>query len=249
MSFNIDDVQILDDLDVSVDQNDYVERQEPLPLTKGNYGVRIKSFDLRKLRDSEELQLQDGKYPIIVLQMVEIADAGQETNMVGRPVALYQDIRTKPFTRTDNTTGETSQANALGDLVRSADPSASFTGLKEGLALLQSLVAQGAVFYAPFDWEARDSSAAREAIEELESRARQNGEDVHGSAVRTARSAIYKKFTRKGMKNFKNDKGVIVPFITSTTGDPIAARVVIDVMKGFIPQSQLDKVKLGPAKV
>lgn len=247
-TFNIDDVQILDDLDVSVDQNDYVERQEPLPLTKGKYGVRIKSFDLRRVRDSEELQLQDGKYPIITLQMLEIADAGTETAMVGRQVALYQDIYTKPFERQDRASGGTVLVNSLGDLVRSADPSASFSGLKEGISLLQSLVAQGAVFYFDMDWIARDNGASREAIEELETRANQNGEDLNSAAVRAARNEVYKKFTRRGMKNFKNEAGVIVPFILSTTGDEIPARVEI-VRNGFIPQSQLGKVKLGPARV
>jgi hypothetical protein len=191
--------------------------------------------------------LQDGKYPVITLQMIAIADAGAETAMVNRPVALYQDIYTKPFTRTDRVTQQEVMANALGDLVRSADPSASFSGLKEGLSLLQSLAAQGAVFYGKFDWIAKDSKASREAVTALEARAQANGEDLNSTAVRTARNEIYKKFTKRGMKAFKNEAGQYVPFMESSAGDQIQARVEIT-RDGFIPQSQLDKVKLGPAR-
>jgi len=248
MSFNIDDLQILDDLDVSVDQDDYVERQEPLPLPKGNYGFRIKTLDLKKEFGKDTILLQDGKYPVIVIQMIEIADAGSETAMVGRGVPLYQDVYTKPFPRTDRASGAETMVNSLGDLVRSADPSASFSGVKEGYKLLQSLASQGAVFYAPFDWVAKDGKAARENVEALENMARKNGEDLNSTAVRKARNEIYGKFTRRGMKSFKNEAGTIVPFIEGTSGEAIQARVEIP-RASFYPQSQLDKIKLGPARV
>lgn len=248
MNFDIDQLPITDDLDVSLDATDYVDVQPQLPLAAGNFGFRIKTFDLRRKYQGKvgadgqvEVDLQDGKYPSITLQMLEVVEPAESA----RGVALYQDVRTKPRVRKDFTSGGSALVSDLSDLIRSADSTASFTGLKEGIALLASLVAQGAIFYAKFDWTARDANATREALDDLKARANENGEDLKSTAIQTATKEIYKKFTKRGQGKFRNANGGFVPFLISTEGEQIAARTEI-VMDGFISQVNLDKVKLGP---
>lgn len=241
MSFNIDNLQLVDDLDVSLDANDYVDPKPPAPIDAGNYGFRIKSMQLRKKRDSEELELQDGKYPIITIEMVEVVEPQENA----RPVALYQDFRTKPFERTDYSTGTKKMASALNDLIRSADATVSYNGLTEGLKTFEGLVASGAIFYARFDWTATDVEAAKEAVAEIETAATQAGQDLKSPEVRKAVNDVWKKFRTKGQSKFRNKAGVVVPFIDAADGSTIPARVEIP-MDGFISQNELERVKLGP---
>jgi hypothetical protein len=249
---NIDDLNLVDDLDVSVDQDSYVEQQAPLPIAAGRYGFRIVDWDLardRKGQPDANGQLpvlkQDGKYPIITLKKVEVVYPAENA----RPVFLYHDVRTKPFSRTDRKTGQDVQVNNLGDLLRSADATASFSGLNEGLNLLKSMTAQGAIFHARLDWIAKDFAAIKAGVEEIKATATASGQSLDSKPVKDAINQVYKTYTRQGMNKFKNAEGVIVPFMPSAVEgeDDIPVRVEIP-MSGFIPASQVaaGQVKFGP---
>ena len=246
MSFDIDQLGLVDDMDVAVNASEYVPAAAPMPLAAGIYGFRVvpeNGYAIRaKSNDEPDVpQLQDGKYISITLKMIEIVDPVESK----RVVALYQDIRTKPRPRTNFEAGTQILVNDLGDLIRSADPSASFSGMVEGYKLFQALVAQGAIFHAKFDWTARDADAINAELDRISERARMNGEDEKSTAIQTARKAVYKKFTKRGQAKFKNAKGQFVPFLTAQDGTKVDVRVEIP-MDGFIDANDLDKVVLGP---
>lgn len=242
--FNIDALDLQDDLDVSVDQNDYAEASVPLPVPKGNYGFTIKAetMKLRTEKDGKTPVLRKG-FPVLTIGMVTIVDAGNSEageKLKGRAVPLYQDFSLAPFDR------DGKKANILGDILRSANPSASFSGVKEGLMLLEQEATSGSVFYARMDWTASDMAAASEAADQLRELAEAQGQDTDSPEVKKAVGDVYNKFRKRGMSKFKNDKGEVVPFMLSTTGEQIPVRVEVPGQSGFIPQTQLDKVSLGP---
>lgn len=222
-----------DDLDVALDAATYADPQQPAPIDEGAYGFTIDPTTLELVTDKEgKLVLDDGKYPIVSIGMVEVVDP-QESK---RKVPLYQRFRTKPFDRFDYESRSNVVVNALSDLIRSADASVSYRGIEEGLNTLMSLVAQNAVFHARLRWSATDVEAAKEEAEAIRAAA----EDPKSDETRKAVNAVWKKYRVQGQRKF-NGK----PFIISKDGDQIPARVEVP-MDGFIPVSQLDKVVLGP---
>ena len=243
--FNIDDIPVADDLSVAVDPETYKDVQPPMPITRGAYGVRIDPDTCNLVRYGEnhdkagELVLQDGLYPLLQVGMLEVVE-GVET---ARKLPLFQTIRIKPRLRKDFNGGEDQQVSDLGELIRSGDATAKFSGWKEGLAILQSLIAQGTVFYFKLDWEAVDQKAIREEVEELKT----SSEDPRDAETRKAINQVYKTYTRRGQSKFKAANGDgYVPFMDGKDGSRIAARTVVP-MDGFISQAQLSKVNLGPS--
>lgn len=243
--FNIDEIPVADDLNVAVDPETYQDVQPPMPFTRGAYGVRIdpESCSLVKYGEQHEkageLVLQDGLYPLLQIGMIEVVEGVEAP----RKLPLYQTIRIKPRTR-KGFGGEADQlVSDLGELIRSGDATAKFSGWKEGLAILQSLIAQGTVFYFKLDWEAVDQKAIREEVEELKTAS----EDPRDAETRKAINQVYKTYTRRGQTKFKAPNGDgYVPFMEGKDGSRINARTVVP-MDGFISQAQLSKVALGPS--
>lgn len=222
-----------DDLDVQLDASTYVAPALPQPIDDGRYGFRIDpgTMSLRTDKDGKVIY-QDDKYPIVTIGKVEVVEGVERP----RTQNLYQDVRTKPFTRRDPVTGDNVPASALADLILSADPTASFRGVEEGLRVLQGLVAQSAVFHARLRWTATDVKAAKAEADAIKA----NADDPTSDETRKAVNEVWKKYRVQGQKNF-NGK----PYIDAADGDSIDARVEIP-MDGFIAAADLSRVKLGP---
>lgn len=227
--FDIDSIDVQDDLSVALDPQTYQDAQPPMPLFRGLYGYRIKDMDLMKDKDGK-LILQNG-YPTLVIKQVEVVEGVERA----RTVYMYQRVSIKPRARQNFETGQTTQVSDLADLVRSGDASAAFSGWKEALSVLQSLVAQNNIFYGKFDWEAADREAIKEAVESI----RASAEDENAPEVKKAVNQAYKTFTRRGQSKFKAPNGSgYVPYMTGADGSKIEARVVIP-MEGFVSQAQI----------
>lgn len=227
--FDIDSIDVQDDLSVALDPETYQDALPPMPLNRGVYGSRIKDMDLAKDKDGN-LQLQNG-YPTLIIKQVEVVEGVERP----RSLYLYQRVAIKPRTRTNFETNTTTQVSDLADLVRSGDSSAQFSGWKEALGVLQSLVAQNTTFYHKADWEAADRDMIKEVVDSIKASA----EDENAPEVKKAISATYKTYTRRGQSKFKAPNGNgYVPYMLAADGSKIEARVVIP-MEGFISQTQI----------
>lgn len=237
--FDIDGIDVQDDLGVELNPETYQDAQPQMPLFKGIYGFRIKDMDLNRDKDGNVI-FNDG-YPSVSVKQIEVVEGLEKPRIVylGR---FGQRVNIKPRKRF-GAKNDAPLASELADLIRSGDGSASFSGWKEALSVLQSLVAQGTVFYSKLDWEAADSKAIKAQVEAI----KENAEDVNSKETRDAVNTVYKTLTRRGQTKFKAaDGNGYVPFIVGEDGEQIDARVVVP-MDGFISQQNRDKVKIGPS--
>jgi hypothetical protein len=227
--------------DVALDPSEYLDNQPVQPLVTGNYAFRIKGLSFRKAKkDSPELRLVDGKYPVLVLEQVEVVEPT-------RTVALYQDFGTKPFTRKDFGTGQERPANNVADILRSHDAALRFGSLSEGIQMIQEIAQSGGLFHAFFDWTAQDMDGAKEAVTAIKLAAGAPADAQNKDLPEEVRKKVneaYGRFRLRGMKKFKNPAtGIVVPIWTSPAGNDVEARVEI---RNFISTNDLGKVKLGP---
>lgn len=192
MSTNTLDFDIIDDLasEISANPDDYQDQQNPAPLVAGNYRFRLEKVSVRRERDSGAVILKDGKYPTYVIDMVEILEPVES---MGRKVALFQDITTKPFLR-----GST-QASKIMDLLRAFDATRSYSGLTEARDALKEFADSGATAVGKFDWTANDYQGAKDALTAAGITARYA--ELNAEDQQTA-NAIYKSHKLRGMKKF-----------------------------------------------
>lgn len=208
----LEDVNISDDLDVSINPDTYPDQQNPAPPAAGNYTFRIKKLSIRKDKDNN-IVLRDGKWPVYVLEQVEIV----EPESAKRLVMLYQDVSTKPFNRD----GE--MASAAADLVRAIDSTRPVQGLLGIDAVFAEALDQGTTFHAKLDWEAYDGDFAKQALEEAGLGGVKFAE-LDADDKKTA-SAIYAKARLKGMAKFpKKADGTPSGVWVGPSGESIEAR-------------------------
>lgn len=191
---SISDIGLEDDLDVAVDSDSYQDQADPAPILAGDYRAKVVSHSLRQEfgddgKPNGNIKLVDGRFPIIVLEQVEIIEGLDNPRKVG----LFQDVTTKPFDRYGT------KASGLGDLTRSFDQTRSWRGLQEGLATLREFIEQGGNFVAAYNWTAYDKEFVAAAFEQLGvSRNRSERNDNENKIV----NAIYKAAKVRGMNNF-----------------------------------------------
>jgi hypothetical protein len=253
-------VEFTDDLDVSLNPEEYKDPAPPLPLMAGNYGVRLVEAGFKRKRDdqgnpTDELVLiKDANdkptYPVVEVRKIVVAAAGDgNDNLVGRSAYPFQEFSTKPGTRRDfNMGGQEYPFNHLSAIIRAHDATIGYRGLNEGLNVLKSLLADGAIFYIRGDWKAEDRSWIREQVQTID--AQQEAGELTEEAAKKARNEVrYKKGVQEGIAKFvqngPNGK-ILVPSWTSPSGEEIEARFFI---REFISTAQLSKFKLGPRKI
>ena len=236
-------VEFTDDFDVQLNPEEYQDQALPLPLA-GNFGVRIKKSSLKKEYEKETLVLVDGKYPVIRIEELEIADPAA---LIGRRVFPFQDFGTKPFER-PLFPGSTDKlpANNLADILRSHDATISFRSLQDGLDTFSRLTAEGAIFYVQLDWLAEDRKWIGEQVKVVTAAA-ERGEITEQEAKDKLKEIRYKLGRREGKNNFKvvnpTTKEVSFnPVFESPSGKEIEATSTI---RKWISKNQLDKFKLG----
>lgn len=245
-------VQLTDDLDVALDSNEYQDRQAPLPIFAGNYAVRIVKSGLKTeyqkpgtvvlVKNSQGVPT----YPVIRLEELEV---GKPEDFAGRRIFPgFQEFGTKPFERTDFTTGSKSPANNLSDMIRSSDDTISYRGLEAGLKVLERLIAEGALFHVQVDWLAEDRKWIGEEVKIVQA-AIDAGEVSEEEGKKLMNKIRYKDGRLEGMKKFviSGQGGVksLSPLWDGPSGESIEAKAIV---KQFIPLSQLDRYKLGAKK-
>jgi hypothetical protein len=234
---------VLDAYD-SGDQETYQDATGPVPPPTGNYELKIEKSTLKKNKDGQPI-LDDGKFPIFVIQSATIVGASNFPAVDGdvpmggglgegttRKVGLLYDVRTKPFERGGH------QVSNFVDLLRSFDVSrARFTSFKEGLETLADLINQGATFRARLDWTAEDYEARNEELKKY-------GETTAEQKERLTQqqyNAIYAKYRVTSMHKFpKRPNGGYDGIWTSPSGKPVEARLKI---VRFYPS--IETVRLG----
>lgn len=241
-------VSFADDLDVACDAAEYVEgAQTPPPPDKGNYRSRITKWDYARVsKDDQSIRLTKNDagvptYPTIVIQEMELVEG------VDRPTKIfpYQEFGLKPFKRKDFTTGLERPANNLADMLRSADATATFSNLGEGIELFKSYVASGALFGHKLDWVGKDIAFGKAQAEAVKEAAKTAGQDLQSKEVKDKVNACWKAATRKGQANFLNKTtGEYTHIYEGPSGDEIQARVEIP-YDGFLPASKMDRTKFG----
>lgn len=243
-------VNIADDLDLGHNPEEYKDPALPLPLMAGRYGVRLTKAGLKRKRDdqgnpTDEIVMIEDKYPVLTVgafQTVKPEDFGTKT------AYPFQEIVLKPGTRKDfNAGGIEMPYNPIAAIIRSHDATIGFTGLQEGLQLLQTLLSDGAIFFVQVDWKAEDRQWLREQRDALKADVEAGNID---DATRKARnSEIYKLGQRDQFSKFVqtvNGVKAAVPEFTGPSGETFEARPYI---REWISTAQLSKFKLGPRKL
>jgi hypothetical protein len=175
IKFGLSDLDINDDLDISLDNDTYQDQANPAPVAHGDYLLRLLSDDGAKQRDSitpavirngdkkgtqVKRKVNGVEYPVFQLNTVEIVDGLGDG--VTRKVSLFQEITTSSYER------DGQNVSQIGDLARALGLG-NFRGLGELVPMLQEAMQSGATFGATLDWESGfDKEFVTAALEQLE---------------------------------------------------------------------------------
>lgn len=141
--------------DVSYDPTTYPDQGAAQLPTPGVYRFRATSIGRKKNRDSGEPVLTQGKWPVIMLNRVEIVEPTEENGAF----AVFEEISTNPFMR------KVGSAEIPGsrhmDLLRSIDQDASPGGFEAAIGEVESLLTSGQTFVATLGYKATDVDWAK----------------------------------------------------------------------------------------
>jgi hypothetical protein len=199
LKFGLNDLQISDDLGIALDNDTYQDQANPAPPVAGNYRIKALSLDYSKYRKGDQQGqpiLQDGKFPIFVIGMAEIVEGLVDSNgnPTTRKVGLFQDVSTKPFSRSGV------PASGLADLTRSYGTE-NWSGLQAGIDVLRDAFEQQLAFTAQLDWSIYDSAFVTAAFEQLGLDKNVKNAD-RSEDERKLVNAIYREARVTGMRNF-----------------------------------------------
>jgi hypothetical protein len=159
LNFGLADLDVQDDLDVSMDNDTYQDQANPAPPPYGNYNLKAVKLGPKKNKEDEPVfENNDKRFPVLQLTTAEIIEGLGDG--VTRRVTLFQDIKTKPFDRYGT------PASNLGDITR-AYGTDSWQGIPNGLQLLQEAAQLGQSFGAQLDWSIYDGEFVKAALDQL----------------------------------------------------------------------------------
>lgn len=256
--FGLSDLEVGDDLNVEMDNERYQDQANPAPPAAGKYLANMVTLVSKTTREGKQVS-EDG-FPIFTLQTIEIIDGLGEG--VTRKVAIFHDIKTKPFDRY----GEV--VSGLGDLTRSlgtenwrgldpSDPNSGISRLKEAFETKVPFAAQ-------YDWGVYDGDFIKAALEQLSI---PSDKDDRSDDDKKIVNAIYKAGRVTGMRFFPfNEKtgrfSHVLVRDNVTMKNPVTnANVVIEgdrralearlQITKFIPAGDVTggRVVFGPSKV
>lgn len=234
MSIGITDLPVVDDLDVPVSADEYVDQANPAPVKPGVYRLQVVKAQPRTNKDGSVLLVGE-KYPVIVLEQVKIVEPQESERQFG----LFQDVRTKPGKRKNATGGDVAVSD-LQDLLRSYAVT-GFEGFKHMTDLLQEYIAGNATFVAEIGWSGYDSAYvdAQFATLGITDKAQR------ATVAKEVQNGIYNK-ARLRTKDFVIN-GVRQQSVVGPSGETINAKAVIN--RYYPADSDFGgKVKLGPFK-
>lgn len=243
---SIADLPIVDDLDVPVLQEDYVDQAGPAPVKPGNYRFSTVKFAVRTDQQGN-IVLVDDKYPTVTLQQVKVVEPVENERQFG----AFKDIRFKPFTRKDGR-GADVVASDLYDILRAFDETQDIEGYEHAKQLLEQHLTQGTPFLAQGRWTGYDKDYVDAEFAKIGADSR----EARRAVAKDISSQIYNK-ARKATKDFTVG-GVLVNSIPSQLpdGSPVEAKFEIarfypsgtELGKGKDDRGR-DRIELGPFAV
>lgn len=216
---SLSELVVNDDLDISMDPETYQDQANPAPPLPGNYTLVITAGDGKtptltpRKNKAGELILVDDKFPILTAMRAKIV----EPEEAAKEFSLFHDIRTKPFDRFGSVVSD------VGDLIRGMDQTRGYTGLADGLSVLEELVAQSTPFRVKLTWEAYDGEFVAQEFDRL-------GVTKDNAKERLAKevyNGIYKKARLKATDFPADGKGGRQQVATGPSGTKLEARAKI----------------------
>jgi len=208
MPFSIADLAPIDDLNVPVNPDEYVDQASPAPVKPGNYRLVVTKHSIRTDK-SGNLVLQDNKFPTIIIEQVKIVEPVEDERLV----SVFADIRTKPFTRKGQG-GREVPASDLYDLLRAYDATVVIENFDHAKQLLQQYFEQGASFIGQLGLQGYDKTYVEQQFAALGV--------PRDSVAKDVVNGIYSK-ARLGTKNFVID-GKLQSSVQGPSGEMIDAR-------------------------
>ena len=223
---------VQDDLDVSMNPDTYQDQASPAPPAVGNYRVIVKKAKQRTDKEGKVV-LADGKFPTITLEQLEIIEPAENARLF----SPFHDLRTKPFERFGVLVSD------VADFTRSVDAERGWSGLAEGIKLVDEYLDTNAAFTINVGWEAFDKSYLEQAMNDagLTGVPRESRTDEQKQVL----NAIYKK-ARVRTNAFPKKDGRRHHVVEGPSGEMLEAKPVIT---RFIPSTEAANTKLGPATV
>lgn len=209
---SIADLPVVDDLNVPVSPEDYVDQANPAPAKPGNYRLVATKVEVATNKDGFP-KLVDGKYPIIVIQQAKIVEPVENERGIG----VFYDIMTKPFER-KGSQGQAVVASGLQDMLRGYDETIGFDGFDHMKSLLQQYVEQNATFLAQLTWTGYDKAFADAEFETLALAG-----TPRDQVSKEVANAIYAK-AKKGLKDFTVN-GQLQASVVGPSGNLVEARL------------------------
>ncbi len=224
-----------DDLGIQLNPEAYQDQTNPPPPLPGNYRFQVVGALAARKDANGELKLTDGQFPTLTINRVKIVEPSENEKEFG----IFHDIRTKPFDRYGTV------ASDVADFTRSVDQTRGWSGLGEGLEVLDEMVQANATFTAQIKWEAYDAEYVEKAFAELGiAKGSEKAALASGQITDAAYKAIYKK-ARLVTNDFLPDgKGGRKPSAKGPSGNSLEAKAKIG---KFFPS--LESVTLGAFKV
>lgn len=207
---NLADMPIVDDLDVPVSAEEYVDQANPIPPKPGNYRLVVTDGEMQKNQDGT-LFLTDGKWPVFVIKKAKIVEPTESE----REIFLFQNVRYKLFPR-KNSVGAEVPASDLYDLLWGYDGSGTIEDGQHANQLLAQHVQQGDSFIANLKWTAYDKDYVEAEFGKI------GGKD---KAAKDVANAIYAK-ARKSTKDFYVGSN-LNPTCIGPSGAVLEARLAI----------------------
>lgn len=228
-----------DDLEISVDPSTYQDQVNPPPPAPGNYRMIVLGGLQQRKDKNGQAVLTDGKFPVLTIQRAKIVEPVEQEKEFG----LFHDLRTKPFDRFGTVVSD------LGDIIRSMDQTRGWSGLHEGVGLLEELIAQNTPFTVQGAWNAYDGAYVEAQFTALGiSKGSEKSALLAGQITKEAYNAIYKA-ARLGTNDFPikvNADGVKYRSQVGVgkSGQNLEAKFQI---RKFFPS--LETVALGPYRI
>lgn len=194
IQFGLADLEVQDDLNVSMDNETYQDQANPAPPAAGNYGAKILKFDARRDKDKKPVfKGGDPRFPVLQIVSAELVEGLGDG--VTRKVGLFYDIDTKPFDRFGV------PASGLGDITR-AYGTDSWSGIPNGIELLKEAIQGNQLFYAQYDWNVYDKEFVEAAKEQLGlANSTRDSRDANESEKKLY-NAMYRAASVTGMRFF-----------------------------------------------
>jgi len=236
MSISISDLPVVDDLDVPVSADEYVDQATgPTMVLPGNYAGVVTKHKVQTKKDGSIL-LVDDKFPVIVIEQVKIIEPTENERLVN----VFTDVRTKPFKR-KGPQGQEVVASDLQDLLRSYDATQGFEGFAHMTQLLDEYFQSSKPFYFGIGYTGYDKDYVEQEKKKFTA-------DTPKDVV----NAMYAK-ARLATKNFVVNNVLQTSVVNPASGNTIEARAritrfypsTVEVVTGKAGKNQ---IVLGPFK-